>query len=227
MTVVSCLSTASAVKAQQAGEFKKGKLLFKDDFQQTLDSNLWIAEIAPRQHSVVHTSNGRLMLDTRGGVTVWLNKRLSGNILIEYKRKVVVEGKENDRLSDLNQFWMAQDPRNSHLFTRTGVFEEYDSLSLYYAGMGGNTNKTTRFRKYEGNGTKPLLQEYKDAAHLLQKGREYVIRTIVKDGVTSFWVDDVCYFKYTDPAPLKEGYFGFRSTWSRQEISDFRVYQLR
>jgi rhamnogalacturonan endolyase len=92
--------------------------------------------------------------------------------------------------------------------------------------MGGNTNKTTRFRKYIGDGTKPLIQEYTDAAHLLQANRTYHIRIIVKNGNTSYWVDGQCYFTYADPKLLTEGYFGFRSTWSRQQIKNFRVYQL-
>ncbi|WP_238430398.1 DUF6250 domain-containing protein [Chitinophaga agri] len=121
---------------------------------------------------------------------------------------------------------MATDLRNRHLFTRNGVFESYDSLSLYYVGMGGNTNTTTRFRKYEGNGQKILLQEYLDAAHLLTANQTYHVDIVVRDGVVTFSVDDIVYFSYNDPSPLQKGYFGFRSTWSRQEISNFSVKQL-
>ena len=199
------------------------QLIFKDDFK---DSSHWVIEMAPAPHSTVYTDHGKLVLDTRGGVTVWLRQRLSGNIKIEYTRKVLVEGKVNDRLSDLNMFWMAEDPHRSGLFTRKGVLEEYDSLKLYYVGMGGNTNTTTRFRKYEGNGTRTLLQEYKDADHLLKANKAYKITIEVKDGISSYYVDDVLYFKYKDPMPLREGYFGLRSTWSRQEISHLRIYQL-
>lgn len=202
---------------------QRKKLICKDDF---IDTGKWIIEMVPTPHSSVYTDHGKLVLDTKGGVTVWLNQLLRGNILIEYKRKVVVAGKVNDRLSDLNQFWMASDPRNKQLFTRTGVLEQYDSLQLYYVGMGGNTNTTTRFRRYEGNGNRTLLQEYKDTAHLLQPNREYKITIMVKNGVSSYFVDDVPYFQFADPAPLTSGYFGFRSTWSRQEISHLRIYQL-
>jgi rhamnogalacturonan endolyase len=90
--------------------------------------------------------------------------------------------------------------------------------------MGGNTNSTTRFRKYEGNGERTLLQEYTDASHLLKPNKNYHIKIEVLNGITSFWVDGICYFNYKDPSPLSEGYFGFRSTWSRQEISNFRCY---
>ena len=121
---------------------------------------------------------------------------------------------------------MAGDPHNKNLFTRNGVLESYDSLQLYYVGMGGNSNRTNRFRKYEGNGERRLVGEYTDTAHLLQANKTYHIAIVVKDGATSFWVDGQCYFNYKDPAPLQKGYFGFRSTKSHQEVSKFRVYQL-
>lgn len=218
-------SITSAV-AQDKTAYSVAKLIVSDDFTRKLDTTKWMTEVAAEPGSSVYTRKGRLVLDTKGGVTVWLNRKLSGNLLITYTRRVLTEGKANDRLSDMNQFWMATDPRNSDLFSREGLFEEYDSLQLYYVGMGGNANTTTRFRKYEGNGQKPLLQEYQDADHLLRSGKEYHIKITVEKGRTSFWVDGKLYFGYDDPVPLKEGYFGFRSTWSRQEIRDFKVYQL-
>lgn len=204
----------------------KKSLLFSEDFNSTLDSNLWKAEIAPQPGSKVYTKDGHLFLDTKGGVTVWLNKKLTGNIRIEYTRKVLIEGDTNDRLSDLNTFWMATDPRNSNLFTRNGVLERYDSLQLYYVGMGGNTNKTTRFRKYQGNGERTLLKEYTDAEHLLQPNKLYTITIEVKGNTVSYSVDGTLYFSYEDPNILKEGYFGFRSTKSRQAIDAINIYQL-
>ncbi|OUJ72706.1 DUF6250 domain-containing protein [Hymenobacter crusticola] len=205
----------------------KKKLLFSDDFQ-TLDTLTWRPEIEPKPNSTVYAKQGKLVLDTQGGVTVWLKQPLHGNLQIEYTRKIPVAGDPNDRLSDLNQFWMASEPTGdgTTLATRSGKLEEYDNLRLYYVGMGGNTNSTTRFRKYPGNGERTLLQEYSDAVHLLQPNKEYKIKTIVQNGTTSFWVDGKCFFTYKDPAPLPTGYFGIRSTKSRQEISNFRVYQL-
>lgn len=201
-------------------------LLYADDFN-TLDTTVWITEIEPKPHSTVHAQQHQLLLDTKGGVTVWLNKLLKGNIQIEYTRRVLLDSGSNDRLSDLNQFWMAGDPHNAHLFTRSGVLASYDSLQLYYVGMGGNTNKTTRFRKYTGNGQRLLLQEYTDSAHLLQPNKDYHIKIVVSNGSTAFYVDGVEYFRFNDPDPLREGYFGFRSTWSRQAISHFKLYQLK
>ncbi|MDJ1469713.1 DUF6250 domain-containing protein [Cytophagaceae bacterium DM2B3-1] len=213
------------VQKLQAQRKEKKRLVFSDDFERKLDTTHWVAEIEPLPGSTVSVQNGYLDLNTKGGVTVWLNKKLKGNYMIEYTRKVVLNGEPNDRVSDLNQFWMATDPKNPQLFTRNGKFEAYDSLSLYYVGMGGNTNTTTRFRKYN-DGERTLVQEYLDAEHLLKPGIDYHIRIIVKGNQISFWVNDQCYFLYNDPNPLKEGYFGFRSTWSHQQISQIRIYQL-
>jgi hypothetical protein len=223
---VSLQATTAAVQVQQPIAFKKKTLLFSDDFSKGLDTAIWKSEIAAQPNSSVYVKDGQLILDTKGGVTTWLKKVLSGNILIEYKRRVVVEGGVNDRVSDLNQFWMATDPRNPHLFTRNGVFEAYDSLQLYYVGMGGNTNSTTRLRKYHGNGQKPLLMEYLDKAHLLQPNKTYTIQTIVYNGSMQFIVDGVPYFTWKDSSHLTSGYFGFRSAWSRQAIDEVKVYRL-
>jgi hypothetical protein len=99
---------------------EKRKLFYAADFTKAIDTSEWVAEIEPQPSSSVYAKDGKLLMDTKGGVTVWLKKRLRGNIQIEYKRTVLVEGNSNDRLSDLNQFWMAEDPRNSNLFGRTG-----------------------------------------------------------------------------------------------------------
>ncbi len=208
------------------GSVDDGRLVFSDDFTAPLDAAVWVAEIEPKAGAVstVYTRDGALLLDTRAGVTVWLNKILKGDLRIEFDRKVLVDTGRNDRLSDMNVFWMATDPANGDLFTRHGRFESYDSLQLYYVGMGGNTNKTTRFRKYYAGGNKPVIKEYLDGGHLLEANKTYHIRIVVDGGVTSYWVNGECYFTYADPAPLTQGYFGFRSTWSRQEIEHFRVW---
>lgn len=190
-----------------------------------LDPKVWVAEIEQKAGGIssVYTQDGALVLDTRGGVTVWLNKLLRGDLRIEFDREVLVDTGRNDRLSDMNVFWMATDPRNTNLFTRNGKFASYDNLQLYYVGMGGNSNRTTRFRKYYSGGRKPVIREYSDPAHLLRANKLYHIKILDSAGTTSYWVDGECYFSYADPVPLKEGYFGFRSTWSRQRISNFRI----
>ncbi|WP_295119042.1 DUF6250 domain-containing protein [uncultured Chitinophaga sp.] len=201
------------------------RVLKKYDFNHTLDTTVWVVEMANVGNSGVYTKKGKLVLDTKGGVTVWYKYALTGSYRIEFERTVLVNGGENDRLSDLNVFWQAIDPRNSNLFTRKGTFEEYDSLRMFYVGMGGNTNTTTRFRRYEGDGRKTLLAEKNDQAHLLRANKTYRIAIIVQNGSTSFWVDGQCVFS-AKGQQQGDGHFGFRSTWSRQEISNFRILYL-
>lgn len=201
-------------------------LIYTADFSGPIDSITWIVEIQTRSgsNSSVYTQNGSLILDTRAGVSVWFNQVLPDNFRIEFDRVVLVDSGKNDRLSDCNVFWMRQP---GEPFTRDGKFESYDDLQLYYVGMGGNTNTTTRFRKYLNAGNKPVIREYLDSAHLLKANKVYHITILMKDGTTSYWVDGEQYFYYEDPKPLKGGYFAFRSTWSRQGISNFRLYGVR
>ena len=205
--------------------YKRVKLVFKDDFSDGLKN--WVPEIPSTTASSVTIESNKLVIDVDGGATVWFTRKLSGNIMITYNRKVVVDSGRNDRLSDLNQFWMATDPARKNLFTRTGIFSEYDSLLLYYVGFGGNSNTTTRFRKYTGNGQRVLYNDLADKAHLLEPNKEYAIKIIVYKGVSKFFVDDKVFFSFSDEHPITEGYFGFRTTQSRQEIDNFKVYQLK
>jgi len=204
---------------------QKNFLLFEDDFTAPLDTAHWLIEKLNADSEMVGTKNGKLLIDTYGGATIWYKNELQGNIRITYKRKVLIAGGKNDRLSDLNQFWMATDPRKK-MFTRHGGFAEYDSLNMYYVGMGGNYNKTTRFRKYI-DGDKKIISEFTDSLHLLQANKEYFIEIVVQDSVVKFSADGVLYFTWKDEQPFTHGYFGIRSTRSRQEVDDIKIYQLK
>jgi rhamnogalacturonan endolyase len=202
-----------------------GKQLYADDFSGSLGQ--WTLEHRKGPGSRIAIERGKLLMDVNGGATAWFNKPLSGNYLISFRRKVLVEGGTNDRLSDFNMFWAARDPAKATLFTRQGVFEEYDKVRMYYVGIGGNTNTTTRLRRYDGTGERLLLAEYLDQAHLLAPNRDYKVQIAVYDGCTSVTVDGETWFSYRDPQPLTDGYFGFRTTQSRQQIDDFKVHQLK
>ena len=213
------------VDTNSVDQYTKGQLLYQDSFDQGMKN--WVVETPESQYSNVGIENEKLIIDVDHGATVWFIKKLSSNILIEYHRKVIMNEGQNDRLSDLNQFWMATDPRNENVFTRSGIFSEYDSLSLYYAGIGGNYNGTTRFRKYQGNGERTLITDLQDEHHLLQPNKTYFIQIVVYNGTTKLYVDGEQYFSFTDDEPLTEGYFGFRTVKSNQEMDDFKVYRLK
>lgn len=215
---------APAAPADCAGWGERGPLIFQDDFNGPLKS--YVLEYAAKPGNVIENRDGRLRIDVDSGATVWLDKPLSGDVLITYTRRVVVDGGKNDRLSDFNHFWMARDPHKASLFTRSGKLEDYDDLELYYVGFGGNTNSTTRFRRY-GDGQRVLLGEFKDQAHLLEANRDYAIEIAVYKGCTRMRVDGQDWFSYRDPRPLARGYFGFRTTWSHQTIDNLKIYQLK
>ena len=202
---------------------RPGAVLFQDDFSQPLTG--YVAEYARTPGNVVENRDGRLVIDVDGGATVWLDRPLYGNVQISFTRRVIVDGGKNDRLSDLNVFWMARDPKRADLFTRSGKFEDYDDLTMYYAGIGGNRNTTTRLRRY-GGGRRELISEYTDGAHLLESDRDYRIEIAVYEGCTRVRVDGNTWFTYRDPHPLTSGWFGLRTTWSRQTVDDLKIQRL-
>jgi Domain of unknown function (DUF6250) len=197
-------------------------LAFSDNFEKGFDTAHWYAELDPRPHNSVSVKNGYMEIDVADGATVWLKHPLSRKWTIEFDRTVVMENGQNDRLSDFNLFWQATDPRGQ-LFGRNPKLENYDSLSLYYIGFGGNNNTTTRIRKYQGTGEKTILKEYLEPKYLLKPNHTYHCRLVVKR--KTFWIyfDDQLIFSYKDPKILRGGYFGFRTTQSRHRISHFRV----
>lgn len=172
------------------------------------------------------------------GLTLWRKEKMTIGTTVEYDACVMDEGKAGDRLSDMNSFWMASDPLAKNLWTRadwrSGIFTRCYSLQMYYLGYGGNYNTTTRFRRYNGDeagiddATKrpAILKEYSDKQHLLKANHWYHIKiesTIT--GRTRFYIDGECIVDYLDPQPLKDGWFGFRTTLSRTRITHFRSYQ--
>ena len=137
----------------------------------------------------------------------------------------MAKGGANDRVSDVNCFWMASEPSSAMPSPRSGRFGDYDSLQTYYVGMGGNDNTTTRFRRYAGGGPRPLRPEDDLRQHkvLLEPNCTYRIRVVARDGRAEFWRDGEKIFSFHDPAPLTAGWFGFRTIKSHLEIRRLRV----
>jgi len=205
--------------------FKIGKLIYADGFDSNL--NKWFPEFELPEHSKISIANNKLDLITKRGATVWYKRKLSGNYMITYDEIVIEEGGEYDRVSDMNVFWMATNPYGS-FFNKDGRFLAYDSLQLYYAGIGGNNNSTSRFRKYTGvPGDKDVLKEYTDSSHLIEGNRLYQIKIIVNNGRTSLYVNNELYFDLIDTNPYKEGYVGFRTTNSHQQFDNFKIFKLK
>lgn len=198
----------------------------------TADLAHWAVEQMPG--GSVKTQDGALIIEDAGGCTVWYRGPMTAPVEIRYDVTVVAHGGPHDRVSDVNCFWMANDPKapDGCPFApghgRSGKFTQYDSLQTYYVGMGGNTNSTTRFRRYDGNGAKPLLPEYDLRApqFLLQPNHTYHLRIMVEDGTTEYWRDGVKFFSFHDPAPLTRGWFAIRTVKSHLEIRNFETVAL-
>jgi len=200
----------------------------------TADLARWAVEQMPGGTVVVR--DGALVIEDVAGCTVWFREPLVAPVEITYTATVVDRGGPRDRLSDLNCFWMAHDPRDparppfASGLARTGKFSDYDSLLTYYVGYGGNTNSTTRFRRYDGTAARPLLpaHDLADKKFLLVANHPYRIRLVARaDGTAEFWRDGEMIFTYRDPAPLTRGWFALRTVRSHIELRDFRVAPLR
>jgi hypothetical protein len=163
---------------------------------------------------------------------LWFRIELRGPVLIEYQAAAVSSGGANDRVSDLNCFWMATDRHSqsgSPIGVRRGAFAEYNNLFAYYVGLGGNGNTTTRFRRYIGSDTeRPLLPENDRTAsdQLLQPNVFQTIRLVADGRLIQYYRDDQRLFEYEDPHPYTYGWFAVRTTKSHLRIRHFRVYRL-
>lgn len=195
----------------------------------TADLRYWAVEQMPGGR--VTTRDGALVIEDLSGSTVWLREKLIAPVEITYEATVISASGPFDRLSDLNCFWMASEPRAPHYppfappYARSGKFSDYDSLLTYYVGYGGNTNSTTRFRRYDATPARPLLPEHDLNAKkfLLEPNRTYRIRLVARDGSAEFWRDGEKLFTYRDPAPLTNGWFAIRTVKSHLVIKNLRI----
>ena len=200
------------------------RVLQADDF--TGDLSQWAVEQQPG--GTVRVEHGRLVIADAAGCTVWFRPRLTAPVVITYEAKL----SPASRVSDLNCFWMAREaahsdePPYARAHARDGRFAAYDSLLTYYVGYGGNTNSTTRFRRYDGQGARPLRAEHdlRDPRFLLIAGHTYRITlTVTAGGHVQFLRDGEVVFDFHDPQPLTSGWFAFRTVHSQMEVAHFRV----
>ncbi|WP_163400094.1 DUF6250 domain-containing protein [Flavobacterium fluviatile] len=217
-------------KAVETDVNTKKELLYSEDFSN--DMSNWKVEQMP--NGKVEITDEKLEIEDAKGCTVWFEKELQGPIMIEYDAFIIQKGGPHDRVSDLNCFWMAQDPKSpNNLFAngaqRGGKFSNYDSLRLYYVGMGGNDNSSTRFRRYVGNGERPVLPEHDLSApeFLLTGNTLYHIKIIANGGKIQFYCNGKRFFDYQDANPYTSGHFGFRTVDNHMTIDNFKVYRLK
>lgn len=230
-------SQAAAVHSVPDQRFYAGKVLYSDDFANGMGQ--WRVQMEPGtagKMGSITARDGALDIDVPAGATVWFRKKLEGPVMIQYEATVISAGGANDRVSDLNSFWMASDPaaQDGDVFAhpRTGKFAEYNSLRMYYAGLGGNGNTTTRFRRYIGDTVeRPLLPENDlSVAKHPEKGivanKIQIVTLIANGGLIQYWRDDEKIFEMNDPDPYASGWFGIRTTKNHMQVKNLRIVRV-
>ena len=226
-TVLSLVIVLGGVVAGGCARDGRGgeSVLFEERFEAGLGN--WVVEM--ERPGRVTAGGGRMEIDVPAGCTVWFRPIIEGPVVIEYDATVVSAGGPNDRVSDLNCFWMARDARSpGDLFAtkRSGKFADYNQLRCYYVGLGGNRNTTTRFRRYVGDPEiRPLRPEHdlSGAANLLVPNRRQRIRLVACGQRIAYERDGRRIFDMTDEQPYTSGWFGLRTTYNHMIIENFRV----
>ena len=223
-------TTMDSISSQKGPQLDTAthRVLYEDDFG--ADLSQWVVEQAGGGTTVL--KNGQLDIDDAKGCTVWFKEKLAGSVMIEYEATLMKRGGKHDRVSDLNCFWMAIDPKNPEdLFAnknRGGSFKNYHPLRLYYVGYGANNNTTTRFRRYPGDGSRPCLPEHdlRDKKFMHKPNKTIKIQIIADGGKIQYLRDGDIVFDFLDKNPFREGWFGFRTVRNHMRIDNFRVYRL-
>lgn len=226
-SVAACASTGPDPNTTGDARYAVGPVLHRDDFRSGLSQ--WSVEL--ERGGTVAARDGVLDIDVPAGATVWFRTELRGPVMIEYEAIAVSEGGPNDRVSDLNAFWMATDPRmaDGRPWPRSGAFADYDGLLTYYVGQGGNGNTTTRMRRYVGEASnRPILPEHdlSDPAEMLVPNAPQTVRLVAAGGLIQYWRDGARVFELDDPRPYARGWFGIRTTANHLRIRNVRIHAL-
>lgn len=226
--VSSALGEPTTAPSLNDKRFTIGPLIQSDDF--STDSGNWKSEL--EQGGSVTIDHNRLDIDVPAGASVWFKPILHGPILIEYNATVISAAGPNDRVSDLNCFWMATDSRNpTDIFAvaRSGKFADYNQLLTYYVGLGGNGNTTTRFRRYVGDPVNRPLRPEDDLAgkdNMIVPNQSQTIDLIACNNFIQYYRNGHRLFEMNDSNPYTTGWFAFRTTKNHVQFRSFRIFQL-
>jgi hypothetical protein len=206
-----------------------GALLHSDAFNSGL--NQW--HIEAKQPGKITAVNGVLDIDVPAGATLWFTPELGSPVAIVFEATAVSAGGPNDRVSDLNVFWMARNRDGAtpvYAHHRSGEFSEYNDLRTYYVGLGGNANTTTRFRRYIGDPEmRPLLPEHDLSSPdaLLKPNEKQTIMLVANSRRIEYWRDGRRLLAYDDHQPYEHGWFALRTVQSHLHIERLRIYAIR
>jgi hypothetical protein len=221
MKYFSLLILVLFISCKQDSKIPEGKNLYA--------SKNWVIEQQPG--GKVAFENNQLEITDAKGCTVWLKHKLKAPITIQYDATVISNGGPFDRVSDLNCFWMAKDPKSPTDFfknskKRAGKFSNYNSLTQYYVGYGGHNNTKTRFRRYNGDENRPLLAEHdlSEKKFMIVPNKKTRIVLKVRNNIVSYSRDGEIIFTLTDTEPYASGYFGIRTVNNHMKIENLKIY---
>jgi hypothetical protein len=220
--------TLALISGGCAAPSRSGRVLFADDFNHGLAN--W--QIEAEQPGRIAAANGVLDIDVPAGVTLWFKPHLQGPVAIQFEATAVSAGGPNDKVSDLNVFWMANNRdgvQPVYARPRSGAFAAYNDLLTYYVGLGGNRNTTTRLRRYIGDPVlRPLLPEHDltGRSAMLVANKAQTIMLIANGRAIEYRRDDKPLFELDDPAPYTQGWFALRTTYSHLRIRHLRISRL-
>lgn len=193
-----------------------------------LTADNWVIEQQPGG-KVIFDNNTMEIIDAKG-CTVWFKHKLNAPVQIEYDVTVIDNKGVFDRVSDLNCFWMANDPKNPTDFfkaskNRQGFFPNYHELTQYYVGYGGHDNSKTRFRRYDGNKDRPLLPEHDLSAKefMIVANKKLHITLIATENQVLYLRDGEIIFDVKDKLPYLNGYFGIRTVENHMKIENLKI----
>ena len=196
-----------------------------------LSQENWVVEQQPE--GTVEFNNNSMEITDAEGCTVWFKYQLKGAVKIEYDVIVIDAGGKYDRVSDLNCFWMANDPTSPNDFfknseQRQGKFTNYHALLQYYVGYGGHNNTKTRFRRYNGNENRPLLPEHdlSDKKFMIVPNKTIHIILIANTSEVKYIRNNKVVFNFQDDNPYTEGYFGIRTVNNHLKVFNLIITQL-
>lgn len=202
-----------------------GQIIYDNTF---ITEENWIVEQQPG--GKIEFENNVLEITDAKGCTVWFKHKLEGPITIEYDATVIDENGEFDRVSDLNCFWMANDPKSPDDFfknskERQGKFTNYHELTQYYVGYGGHNNSKTRFRRYDGNLERPLLPEHdlNDKKFMIVPNTKIHISLKVHNNKVTYSRNNEIIFELDDQNPYLSGYFGIRTVNNHMKIENLKI----
>ncbi|GAA4817960.1 hypothetical protein GCM10023330_28480 [Litoribaculum gwangyangense] len=226
------MSIFSCIKVNKNHQELDG-ILYDIDFNELEDLNYFKSETEISDDEV-SVKNSCLDIDAIKGATVWFKNKLVAPVKIEYTAVVIDQGGANDRVSDLNCFFMAIDPNcPSNILEcadsiRSGRFGDYHRLRTYYVGYGGHDNTTTRMRRYTGyNGERPLLKNHDlRFPHIIEPNKPIKVEIMVQKEIITYSHNDNIIFKMNDTLAYNEGWFGFRTVRNHMQILDLKITNL-